>query len=83
MAKVKSMTERMDKFAKEAKAVKPIEKGDTGERVRITHYVNRKHMLMLDRIRLKRMEEGASPSEADKSRLIREAIDLLAKQENM
>jgi hypothetical protein len=51
--------------------------------VKCTYYIERKHFILLDRIRAKRLEAGAKPGDVDKSRLVREAIELLAKQEKV
>ena len=51
--------------------------------VKVTHYIRRDHVIALDRVKAKRLRAGARLGEVDKSRLIREAIDLLIKQEGV
>ena len=48
-----------------------------GQLVKATFYLTPEHILQLERIRLARMEKG---QKADKSALVREAIDLLQAQ---
>jgi len=45
-----------------------------------TFYIHPDHLLMLDKVRIKRIEAGAARGEVDKSSLVREAIEILAKQ---
>lgn len=51
--------------------------------VKVTHYITRDHVIALDRVRAKRLQAGAKLGDVDKSRLIREAIDLLIKREGV
>lgn len=51
--------------------------------VKVTHYVKRDHVIALDRVRAKRLQAGARLGDVDKSKLIREAIDLLIKKERV
>jgi len=48
--------------------------------VKATFYLRPDHLILLDKIRLKRIEDGAERGEVDKSSLVREAIEILAKQ---
>ena len=58
-------------------------KSDSSNKIKVTHYIRRNQVGSLDRIRAKRLEAGAELKDVDKSSLIREAIDLLAKQEKV
>jgi hypothetical protein len=70
---------------KEAKA-KPKRskpKADNLNKIKVTHYIRRDQVGAMDRIRAKRLEAGAELRDVDKSCLLREAIDLLVKQEKV
>ena len=58
-------------------------KVDNSNKIKVTHYIRRDQVGALDRIRAKRLEAGAELKDVDKSSLMREAIDLLVKQENV
>ena len=58
-------------------------KRPSSDLVKVTHYVTREHVIALDRVRAKRLQAGARLGDVDKSRLIREAIELLIKQERI
>ena len=53
------------------------------ELVKVTHYITVSQMLALDRVRAKRIIKGARLGQVDKSRLIREALDLLIEKEGV
>jgi hypothetical protein len=59
---------------------RPVVKQDY---IKVTNYIRRDQVGAIDRIRAKRIEGGQSPGEADKSSVIRDAIDLLSKQEKV
>ena len=59
------------------------ENTDEPKKIKVTHYITMDQVLAMDRIRAKRIGEGKSLGEVDKSRLMREALDLLIKQENV
>ena len=87
MAKVKSMSERMSQFAGETKAkkaeVKPVQITKDDRYKKITMYLSLDHILALERVRTKRLQEGADLGDVDKSKLIREAVDLLVEKEGV
>ena len=58
-------------------------KTDKSTKIKVTHYIRRDQVGALDRIRAKRLEAGAELKDVDKSSLLREAIDLLVKQEKV
>jgi hypothetical protein len=51
--------------------------------IQVTNYIRRDQIGAIDRIRAKRIEGGERPGKADKSSVIRDAIDLLSKQEGV
>ncbi len=53
------------------------------DKIKVTHYIRRDQVGAMDRIRAKRLEAGAELRDVDKSCLMREAIDLLVKQEKV
>ena len=53
------------------------------DKIKVTHYIRRDQVGAMDRIRAKRLEAGAELRDVDKSSLMREAIDLLVKQEKV
>ncbi len=59
------------------------ENADAPKKIKVTHYITMDQVLAMDRIRAKRIGAGKSLGEVDKSRLMREALDLLIKQENV
>jgi hypothetical protein len=61
----------------------PKRKIDNSNKIKVTHYIRRDQVGALDRIRAKRLEAGAELKDVDKSSLMREAIDLLVKQEKV
>jgi hypothetical protein len=63
------------------KSKPPKPKTDNSNKIKVTHYIRRDQVGALDRIRAKRLEAGAELKEVDKSSLLREAIDLLVKQQ--
>ena len=63
------------------KSSKP--KVDNSNKIKVTHYIRRDQVGAMDRIRAKRLEAGAELKDVDKSSLMREAIDLLVKQEKV
>ncbi len=58
-------------------------KTNKNDKIKVTHYIRRDQVGAMDRIRAKRLEAGAELKDVDKSRLMREAIDLLVKQEKV
>ena len=71
-------TKRMQKIAGEkGKKEKPIE-----DNIKITLYIRSDQMFALDEIRTKRLKAGAKLGVVDKSKLMREAIDLFIRREN-
>ena len=53
------------------------------EMQKITLYLSLDQILAMDRIRAKRLKAGAKLGEVDKSKLIREAIEVLIKKEGV
>jgi len=86
-AKVKAEAEEKAKAdAKDQK--KENKKGNKDEdgklpRRKVTLYLDLDHILLMDEIRTKRLKAGAKLSEVEKSRLMREALELLGKQEGL
>ena len=58
-------------------------KPNSADMIKVTHYIRRDQVGAIDRIRAKRLESGMALGEVDKSSLLREAIDLLVKQESV
>jgi len=54
-----------------------------GNHTKVTLYITPEQILALEDIRRKRLKAGAKLSEIDKSKLMREAIGLLIKQEGI
>jgi hypothetical protein len=81
MAKTSTLmdaTKRMQKIAGEkGKKEKPVE-----DNIKITLYIRSDQMFALEEIRTKRLKAGAKLGDVDKSKLMREAIDLLIRREN-
>jgi len=79
MAKTSTLmdaTKRMQKIAGETKD-KP-----SNDNIKITLYIRHDQMFALEEIRTKRLKAGARLGDVDKSKLMREAIDLLIRREN-
>lgn len=72
------MAKRVKVFAKKKKEVKK-----KANRTKVTLYLDLDHILLMDEIRAKRLKAGASLSAVEKSRLMREALDLLGKKEGL
>ena len=53
------------------------------DRIKATLYIYKRQMFALEDIRRKRIEGGADPGTVDKSKLMREAVDLLIKKEKV
>lgn len=51
--------------------------------IKVTLYIREDQMFALEDIRRKRLKAGAKLGEIDKSKLMREAIDLLIKKEHI
>lgn len=60
-------------------AKKKIEEG----RHKVTMYLSTSQILSMDRIKAKRMLSGASLSDVERTKLIREGIDMLIKKEGV
>ena len=78
---LKDLGQKKTKARKKPKPSKP--KIDNSNKIKVTHYIRRDQVGALDRIRAKRLEAGAELKDVDKSSLMREAIDLLVKQEKV
>ena len=53
------------------------------EKMKITLSLSRSALAVLDRVRAKRLEEGASRREVQPSQLVEEAIELLKQREGL
>ena len=78
---LKDLGQKEPKAQDKPKLSKP--KADNFNKIKVTHYIRRDQVGGLDRIRAKRLEAGAELKDVDKSSLLREAIDLLVKQEKV
>jgi hypothetical protein len=81
MAKTSTLmdaTKRMQRIAGEkGKKETPVE-----DNIKVTLYIRHDQMFALEDIRTKRLKAGAKLGDVDKSKLMREAIDLLIKKES-
>ena len=72
-------TKRMQKIAGEkVKKDKPA-----GENIKVTLYIRPDQVFGLEDIRRKKLKAGAKLGDVDKSKLMREALDLLMKKEGV
>lgn len=78
---LKDLGQKETKAQAKSNTSKP--KADNSNKLKVTHYIRRDQVGALDRIRAKRLEAGAELKDVDKSSLMREAIDLLVKQEKV
>ena len=86
IAKYVEQGETLSDLGQKKMKVKPKRskpKADNLNKIKVTHYIRRDQVGALDRIRAKRLEAGAELRDVDKSCLMREAIDLLVKQEKV
>ena len=84
MPKEASLTKRLSKMDKEKKkAENEPQVVSNVKRKRMNLFLELDQILLLERIRAKRLQEGAELGEVDKSKLIREAIELLVKHEGV
>ena len=63
--------------------MEPVKITQDDKHKKVTLYLSLDHIFALDRVRTKRLREGAELGDVDKSKLIREAIDLLVKKEKV
>ncbi len=86
IAKYVEQGEALSDLGQKKTKVKPKRskpKTDNLNKIKVTHYIRRDQVGAMDRIRAKRLEAGAELRAVDKSCLMREAIDLLVKQEKV
>ena len=77
-ANLAEATKRMKEIAEEKEKAKGKPKEDN---IKVTLYITANQMFALEDIRRKRLKGGLPLGEVDKSKLMREALDLLIEKE--